>query len=623
MPTEHPPTVSEATRRNIFDALTVENYTWSGRLSEPRFLGRLFDLEALPSHDARFATAEEDINKHRILNDDWENDWIFYDDRFNLLHCPDEVFFKFLSEMAHPVVQPDQEKVAWLIDNFNLYLSDDGWGMIKRGEISGRPIFRAQRLGELSPDRNSKEHRATAAVSKKTIGELINFLERRTLKEINHFFDASEFPELRKEYVRPATSQRRSLIDERMQSIKLDSDLAGESLRKLCEYALIQMEDDAKSHSDFAMSQDYEQIFENFLRWVKRDGFDFVNGRLTAAQPAAEGPEIKSRSPEVVEEAVKADSLEQSAEHPTAFVSYSWDSEQHKQWVRNLAARLRGCGVDVKLDRWELVPGDLLPHFMERGVSTNKFVLIVLTPSYKAKSDSRQGGVGYEGNVMTAEIFAGQDPRKFIPVLREGHWRESSPTWLNGKVGVDLRGDLKEQFDDLVATIHGTRETAPPLGPIPAKQSPTSSKNTPAPDSTPDADDPISILNIIASEVGTPRNDGTSGSALYAVPFQLSRVPSGEWKEHFIATWNRPPSWSTRHRPGIVRFDGDRLVLDGTTIDEVADVHRETLKGVLDKVNQDMAEHQRRQRQIAERKAEELRQHKKSVEDAAKRISFE
>src|SRR5450755_4013835 len=91
--------------------------------------------------------------------------------------------------------------------------------------------------------------------------------------------------------------------------------------------------------------------------------------------------------------------------HPTAFVSYSWDDDFHKKWVAQLASRLRTDGVDVRLDQWHAVPGDQLPHFMEREIRDNNYVIVVCTQHYKKKSDSRSGGVGYEGDIMTAEVF--------------------------------------------------------------------------------------------------------------------------------------------------------------------------------------------------------------------------
>jgi hypothetical protein len=66
----------------------------------------------------------------------------------------------------------------------------------------------------------------------------------------------------------------------------------------------------------------------------------------------------------------------------SAFISYSWDDDAHKEWVRSLAERLRTDGVDVMLDRWAAVPGDQLPAFMERAIRENQFVVIVCTPRY-------------------------------------------------------------------------------------------------------------------------------------------------------------------------------------------------------------------------------------------------
>jgi len=95
--------------------------------------------------------------------------------------------------------------------------------------------------------------------------------------------------------------------------------------------------------------------------------------------------------------------------HPTVFISYSWDDEAHKEWVRQLATELRADGVDARLDLWHAVPGDQLPNFMEREIRESDYVIVICTPKYKAKSDNRAGGVGYEGNIMAAEVLAKQN----------------------------------------------------------------------------------------------------------------------------------------------------------------------------------------------------------------------
>jgi hypothetical protein len=112
------------------------------------------------------------------------------------------------------------------------------------------------------------------------------------------------------------------------------------------------------------------------------------------------------------------------------------------------------------------MPGDQLPQFMERSIRSNDLVLIICTPRYKDKSDRRVGGVGYEGDIMTAEVLTLQNQRKFIPILPEGSWNKAAPSWLYGKYYIDLRGNpySDRHYEDLLTTIHNQRPTAPPLG---------------------------------------------------------------------------------------------------------------------------------------------------------------
>ena len=44
-------------------------------------------------------------------------------------------------------------------------------------------------------------------------------------------------------------------------------------------------------------------------------------------------------------------------EPPRVFVSYSWSSPAHENWVLQLATELRGEGIDVVLDKWDLKEG--------------------------------------------------------------------------------------------------------------------------------------------------------------------------------------------------------------------------------------------------------------------------
>lgn len=140
-------TVTEVTRRAIMDQLSMGGH-WASALNEDKFLARLYPLDKMPSSDRRaeYNTAARDIWKHRTLNTDWPDDWVFMDSRFNLLHGPDEAFLRFLAETVHPIVRPDSAEAAAMVDQFNTELRVDGWEIFPAKEISGRPVFSFRRL---------------------------------------------------------------------------------------------------------------------------------------------------------------------------------------------------------------------------------------------------------------------------------------------------------------------------------------------------------------------------------------------------------------------------------------------------------------------------------------------
>lgn len=138
--------ISLVTRRNISDWVSVERVNWSGRLEEPNFLKRIFDVDAMPSHDGRFKSAANDIWQHRVNNNDWDDNWVFDDPRFEMMTGPADTFLRFLCEMLHPVVRKDADEVAVLRDSLNEFLRQDGVELVETGRISGRPVFTARRL---------------------------------------------------------------------------------------------------------------------------------------------------------------------------------------------------------------------------------------------------------------------------------------------------------------------------------------------------------------------------------------------------------------------------------------------------------------------------------------------
>jgi hypothetical protein len=142
--------ISEVTRRSIIDFFTMSQTHWSGRFQDNEFLARLYDLNSLPSQDYRYKNANGDIFQHRVRNSDWENDWVFYDSRFNLLYEADEKFLRFLCETVHPIVRPDTDEARKLVEVYNKELAPDGWQLVVVKEVSGKPIFAAQQVGRVA-----------------------------------------------------------------------------------------------------------------------------------------------------------------------------------------------------------------------------------------------------------------------------------------------------------------------------------------------------------------------------------------------------------------------------------------------------------------------------------------
>lgn len=137
----------ELTRRDVVDALTLSKVSYNGRLEEVDFLGRLYDLKSLPSFDSRFDDARGDIFQHRVNNYDWEDDWVFTDPRFDLLHGAEDGFLRFLALMVHPTVRSNQSEVVTILDLINPIIRREGWEIAQSGEIAGLPVYGPQRTG--------------------------------------------------------------------------------------------------------------------------------------------------------------------------------------------------------------------------------------------------------------------------------------------------------------------------------------------------------------------------------------------------------------------------------------------------------------------------------------------
>ncbi|MBI3217678.1 MAG: toll/interleukin-1 receptor domain-containing protein [Mycobacterium sp.] len=150
-------------------------------------------------------------------------------------------------------------------------------------------------------------------------------------------------------------------------------------------------------------------------------------------------------------------------------MSYSHDDDEHRDWVLQLAYRLRGNGVDVCLDRWDVALGGNLTHFMERAADDAYRVIAVVSETYSRKCNDRSGGAGVEAQMLSARLYAQLDSDAVIPLIRNNPDAEL-PAFLSGRLWQDFRDAATHEaaYERLLRVIHGVAvDAAPPIGPNP------------------------------------------------------------------------------------------------------------------------------------------------------------
>ena len=154
-------------------------------------------------------------------------------------------------------------------------------------------------------------------------------------------------------------------------------------------------------------------------------------------------------------------------------MSYSHDSEEHKEWVRKISTDLRQhLGVDVILDQWDLRIGSDLSLFMEQGLSSAMLVMCVCSDQYVVKANIGVGGTGYEKMILTSELIKNTNTDFIIPILRNNKER-NLPIFLGTKKYVDFTEEKNylENLRELTARIYNEDITRkPPLGESPYSQ---------------------------------------------------------------------------------------------------------------------------------------------------------
>lgn len=148
-----------------------------------------------------------------------------------------------------------------------------------------------------------------------------------------------------------------------------------------------------------------------------------------------------------------------------AFISYSWDNEDHKNWVKKLATNLRSHGVDAIVDQWTRL-GDDLSFFIEQGLTNSHLVICVCSDNYIEKANAGIKGVGYEKRILASEMLNDNDSKYVIPIIKGNNQITKVPTFLSGLKYVDFDdGNYLDCYKELLERIYDEDlKKIPPLG---------------------------------------------------------------------------------------------------------------------------------------------------------------
>jgi len=131
------------------------------------------------------------------------------------------------------------------------------------------------------------------------------------------------------------------------------------------------------------------------------------------------------------------------------FISYSADSQEHVERVREFATRLKLDGIDVRIDTdVDLDPPEGWPTYSQHQIEKADHVILVCTETYRRRFDGREQpdcgkGVTFEGRLIKQEIFDSPGrTEKFIPVIFDVEDVTHIPSMLRDRGRYDVGQDI-------------------------------------------------------------------------------------------------------------------------------------------------------------------------------------
>jgi len=181
-------------------------------------------------------------------------------------------------------------------------------------------------------------------------------------------------------------------------------------------------------------------------------------------------------------------------ESPTkVFISYSHDSQTHRDFVRGVADQLRNNGLECIIDQYiNGFPPEGWQNWMEGQVEEADFVLLVCTETYlrryRGKETKGGNGVTFEGVVISQSLYDSYYKNtKFVPILPENGDFQHVPLPLKQYSTYRLPKDYNNLYrylskqPECIAPPVGSKRVMPPTLGTPDGESNKESPTAPPP----------------------------------------------------------------------------------------------------------------------------------------------
>ena len=216
---------------------------------------------------------------------------------------------------------------------------------------------------------------------------------------------------------------------------------------------------DKEGYQEIAARHANAFAFELLAKYRLEQSF----GTTTTSQ-ATPSPSQQAPLPFNLPSSAKANEF--GAPPPKVFISYSHDSQEHKERVLALADRLREDGIDSSIDQYEESPPEGWQRWMLNQVEAADYALIVCTQQYdrrfRGQEEIGKGkGVTWEGGVIIQELYDAQGKNsKFIPVTFVPKDSESIPSPLRSATFYGL--DKEDGYEQLYRRLTNQPRTHKP-----------------------------------------------------------------------------------------------------------------------------------------------------------------